>query len=312
MSLYRREAIWWLYVTVNGQRIRRSTHTNDKRKAQEIHDRVKAGLYDKKESGASLADALKFWLLASPRSRNEKNAIKHFLTLYPSCPLSQITGHDIADALAGKSPATANRTINIIRAAINLAVERNLCQPIKIPRRKVGEGRTRFLTKAEWTKLEAELPEHVRSMAQFAIATGLRSKNVLGLKWDSVDMSKRVAWVEAPDAKGRKTISVPLSDYAMRVLQAKQGEHAVYVFTYWGKPVKSVKTAWKKALERAGIEPAFTWHGLRHTWASWHVLNGTPVEVLQKLGGWSDLSMVMRYAHLSPDHIRQYAENAVA
>ena len=42
--------------------------------------------------------------------------------------------------------------------------------------------------------------------------------------------------------------------------------------------------AWTKALERAGIEN-FRWHDLRHTWASWHVQNGTSLQELQQLGG---------------------------
>jgi site-specific recombinase XerD len=37
--------------------------------------------------------------------------------------------------------------------------------------------------------------------------------------------------------------------------------------------------------------------------------NGTPLHVLKELGGWADLTMVMRYAHLSSDHLKEYAEN---
>ncbi|CDQ09682.1 tyrosine-type recombinase/integrase [Acidithiobacillus ferrivorans] len=51
------------------------------------------------------------------------------------------------------------------------------------------------------------------------------------------------------------------------------------------------------------------WHGLRHTWASWHVQAGTPLADLKELGGWASLEMVQRYAHLSPDHTAQYAAN---
>lgn len=48
---------------------------------------------------------------------------------------------------------------------------------------------------------------------------------------------------------------------------------------------------------------------LRHTWASWHIQNGTPIHVLQELGGWSDIRMVQRYAHLAPGHLACYADN---
>ena len=62
----------------------------------------------------------------------------------------------------------------------------------------------------------------------------------------------------------------------------------------------------KKALKRAHVED-FRWHDLRHTWASWHVQAGTPLNVLQELGGLSDYSMVLRYAHLAPEHLAEYA-----
>jgi integrase len=81
------------------------------------------------------------------------------------------------------------------------------------------------------------------------------------------------------------------------------------VFTYQGKPVKQVSTkAWYSALERAGIED-FRFHDLRHTWASWHVQNGTPIFALQELGGWMTEKMVRRYAHLAADHLAAYAAN---
>lgn len=48
----------------------------------------------------------------------------------------------------------------------------------------------------------------------------------------------------------------------------------------------------------------------RHTWASWHVQNGTPLHLLKELGGWADLTMVLRYAHLSSKHLEEYAQNS--
>jgi len=62
--------------------------------------------------------------------------------------------------------------------------------------------------------------------------------------------------------------------------------------------VRQVNTkAWRQALKRVGIED-FRWHDLRLTWASWHVQAGTPLPVLQELGGWQVLETVLKYAHL--------------
>ncbi len=76
------------------------------------------------------------------------------------------------------------------------------------------------------------------------------------------------------------------------------------MFTYNERPVDRCSThAFKKALARAGIEREFRWHDLRHTWASWHVQNGTRLQELMESGSWSSYEMVLRYAHLAADHL---------
>jgi hypothetical protein len=80
------------------------------------------------------------------------------------------------------------------------------------------------------------------------------------------------------------------------------------VFSHRGKPIKEVSSRpWYAALRAAGIED-FGWHDLRHTWASWHVQNGTPLYALQEMGGWSSVEIVRRYAHLAADHLAPFAE----
>jgi integrase len=100
----------------------------------------------------------------------------------------------------------------------------------------------------------------------------------------------------------------------MEIIRRQIGKHLRFVFTYKGEHIKRFNTrAWTNALKRAGIQD-FKWHDLRHTWASWHVQNGTSLQELQLLGGWSCFEMVLRYAHLSSNHLRNAAEriNATA
>ena len=172
------------------------------------------------------------------------------------------------------------------------------------------KGRIRWLTQCESSRLLSELPEHLKVMAKFSLATGLRERNVTGLQWAQIDMNRRCAWIHAEQSKSKKAIAVPLNDDAMSVLRKQLGKHSDNVFTYKGKPVELANTkAWRKALKRAGISD-FRWHDLRHTWASWHIQNGTPLHILKDLGGWADLSMVLRYAHLSSEHLSGYANNS--
>ncbi len=64
--------------------------------------------------------------------------------------------------------------------------------------------------------------------------------------------------------------------------------------------------AWYHALKGAGIEN-FRWHDLRHVWATWHVMAGTPIAELQELGAWKSELMVKRYAHFAPEQLRTAA-----
>ncbi len=138
---------------------------------------------------------------------------------------------------------------------------------------------------------------------------GLRKANMCQLTWDRVDLSRRQAWIPASSSKSKKTIPVRLNDSAVAVLVAQRGKHGVRVFTYKGKPIGNTNTkAFRAAVAKAGVAP-FRWHDLRHTWASWHVQNGTPLAVLKELGGWSSYDMVLKYAHLAGDHLSQYADN---
>ncbi len=168
--------------------------------------------------------------------------------------------------------------------------------------------RIRWLTRQKAERLLTELPPHLRAMARFSLETGLRKSNVTGLQWSQVHLGRRCAWIHPDQAKNRKAIAIPLSAAAILVLRQQIGKHPLNVFSYRGNPIGQVNTkAWRAALQRAGIAD-FRWHDLRHTWASWHVQAGTPLHVLQELGGWESVEMVRRYAHLSSKHLIQYVD----
>ena len=64
------------------------------------------------------------------------------------------------------------------------------------------------------------------------------------------------------------------------------------------------RSAWEAAVKRARLED-FRFHDLRHTFASWSVQRGASVQEVKELLGHASLAMTMRYAHLSPEHLRR-------
>lgn len=210
-----------------------------------------------------------------------------------------------AAKLKEASKSTTNRYLALVRSILIRARDEWewIDKAPKIRLFKENNSRERALTFDQARQLLNELPEHLREMALFSLATGLRQSNVLKLEWSKINLELRHAWVDGTQSKNRWPIAVPLNDIAMSVLQRLQGKHPQRVFTYRGKPIKQANTrAWVLALDRAEIEN-FRWHDLRHTWATWQRQAGTPTHEIQRLGGWRTGAMVERYAHLAPDHL---------
>ena len=322
MSLYKQPEsdIWWVRITpAAGPRVRRSTGTTDRLEAQRIHDEIKAALWDQpKLKGKTWGMAVAAWTEDGRDAADIHRLIK-FSRYFTDRSLTDITGESLEKALKFcKTPGTHNRYRGMILSILGMAKKKKWLR--EVPDIVVRKGKKKpreWITKEQWVSLYAELPEHMKPMAEFSIETGLRQANVLGLMWDRVDTTRKLVWIEAEDMKAKHAIGIPLSDGAMKVLFDQTGKHAEFVFTYRNRPIKEIKTAFIAACVRAGVGQlserglytGFTWHGFRHTWATWHIQNGTPVEVLQKLGGWADLRMVMNYAHHSPGHLASYANN---
>lgn len=210
-----------------------------------------------------------------------------------------------AAKLKEASKSTTNRYLAVVRAVLIRARDEWewIDKAPKVKLFKESAGRERALTPVQAQRLLDELPDHQREFVLFALATGLRQRNVLRLEWSQVNLDLRHAWIAGWQSKNRHPIGVPLNEIAMGVLRRAQGKHPDRVFTYKGKPLNSANNkAWIAALKRAGIQD-FRWHDLRHTWATWQRQAGTPTHELQRLGGWRSGIMVERYAHLAPDQL---------
>lgn len=216
---------------------------------------------------------------------------------------------DLRASEARSSKSTANRYMSLLRAMLNKAAgewEMISAAP-QIKMFAIDKTEPRWISHAAFDRLANELPLHQRGPAIFGVNTGLRMRNVTGLTWDRVDLKRKHVWIPSSTSKNKKPIAVPLNQVALQVLKEQEGKHAEFVFTFDGEPIADLNTAaWVKAVKRAKVDP-FRWHDLRHTWASWHVQAGTPLHIIQELGGWASLDMVQRYAHLAARHLADYA-----
>lgn len=326
MALWKRAGIYYVKLTApDGTLLRRTTGTTDRTKAEEYHDKLKAELWDlarlKQKPKRTWDEAALRWLkeMAHKKSyRGDVQRIRWFTPHLRGKTMDQVS-RDMIDRivsrrLARRSDRTKDLYVALIRAIFRKAMRdwewlENI--PAFKTYEKGGKVRVRFLTHDQANNLLERLPAHQREVVMFALATGLRQGNILGLTWDRVDMTRRMVTIEHGDTKNGEALGVPLNDVALGVLGRQRGKHRTHVFTFRGDRLRSANNrAWRAALKACGITN-FRWHDLRHTWASWLRQNDVPTWVLQELGGWKSESMVRRYAHMSVKHLAPFADQLI-
>ena len=231
-----------------------------------------------------------------------------------------------------RSNATTNRYLATLRNALNLASRKiknyqsesvpdiEMLPIVKVERKWLSvEDADRLLD-----ELSGSCATHIYDMARFALETGLRQSNVTLLEWGWVTLNGENSEVRVPSisTKSGKWLTIPLSDKAVAVLEERHaalvnrrnmkpgpGLDEKYVFTNKAgltcrRPYAS-DGAFQGACKRLGMEWV-RWHDLRHAFATRHLQQGTPIHILQQLGGWSNIDIVLKtYAHIAPSDLRK-------
>jgi integrase len=221
--------------------------------------------------------------------------------------------------LEGHSPATVNRHLTLLRAILRMGIRDRQLAPGALPEFEPldeNNERVRYLTDDEELGLIDALPQSLRSLVTVAIHTGMRRGELLNLTWAEVDLVGGTIFVrKSKSGEGRR---VPMSPTVRRTLTqlnearrgrmhsrvVRQSEATRHVFTApRGGFLLNLNRAWYAAIKSAGLE-GLHFHDLRHTFASRLVMNGVDLFRVQTLMGHKSSRMTVRYAHLSPEHLR--------
>lgn len=206
------------------------------------------------------------------------------------------------------APATVNRIMSTLRHLFSKGVEWELIEthPFKKGRSlmlKENNKRLRYLSKDEISRLLTVCPEHLYNIVVCAINTGMRKEEILSLQWKQI----KDGFIFLTKTKNGESRQVPINDTLQQLfhtIRQRQELKSRHVFTYEGERVRDVKRSFHTALKAAGITD-FRFHDLRHTFASHLLLNGGALADIRDILGHKDMTMTLRYAHLSGAHKRQ-------
>lgn len=320
--------VWWTSIRHEGKRIQRSLDTTNKKLAQAIEAKIRTeiveGTYYEKRMGHNKSfNALmdKFMEEYAPTvSENMQNAYKYYLKnlskyfgnpRLDSMKPKLIAGYKVHRRDHGASSSTINRELYMLSKAFNLAVkewEWLSENPVsKVSKETENNERDRWLSYEEKTKLLESCPSWLSDIIVFDLHTGLRQDELLSLEWSRVDFSRKTILIQK--TKNGKPKTLPLNTIALSILGNKSKVRSVkndLVFLS-GNGTKinrhNLWRAFKKVLGDAGIEN-FTFHDLRHTFATCLAQNGEDIYKVAKLMGHKDIRMTQRYAHHCPESLR--------
>jgi integrase len=222
-----------------------------------------------------------------------------------------VTPQEIERWLSDKTtlkPATLNRYRALLSLVYRLGTQNGKVKvnPARLVRqRKENNGRVRFLSTEEEQALRKVMFEkYLKDLPQLDLAlhTGLRLSEQYGLTWDCIDIDRRTLTI--PLSKNGELRHVPLNDEAIAAFRAAHGcsDDQPYVFlNRYGQRLVSPREWFDPAVKAAGLKD-FTWHCLRHTFASRLVMAGVDLRTVQELMGHKTIQMTVRYAHLAPKH----------
>ncbi|HWY45333.1 MAG TPA: site-specific integrase [Candidatus Sulfotelmatobacter sp.] len=225
-----------------------------------------------------------------------------------------ITPQDIERSLSKSAdenewaPATANRYRALISLVYRLGILNGKVKenPAKFVKHRLeNNGRVRWLSGDEEvrlrTYLEETCPEHLPEL-DLALNTGMRLGEMYSLTWDNVNTSRRVLTI--PRSKNGEIRHVPLNRAALSalaLLRKRSSGTGPVVTDLKGRPLVGPRFWFEPAIPKAKIRN-FTWHCLRHTFASRLVMVGVDLRTVQELMGHKSIQMTVRYSHLAPKH----------
>lgn len=300
------------------------------------------------DSGLTVSDAVERYLADAtdlrPSSRRSSKIVLEQLasSLNTGFPLIAVEARHVKRILRPDLADSSRNTYHArLGAFFNWCVKAKLIKSspiVKIKKPRVGRKEVEFLTEEQYEKLLEAVEGHARHVEEdvaraslkegevrwmsdiikVAVGTGMRLGELCQLRWSAVDLKTKSIRVGVGfETKSGHQRTVFLAGDALAVItRLSASKRGLFVFrsTATRAGVKGhvderyVSRRFKKYAEKAGLPERFTFHTLRHTFASWLVMKGVDLYTVQKLLGHASIETTMRYAHLRPDKLRADVE----
>lgn len=316
------------------------TVTNARKKAREIKVQLSNGINPNEEARAireemTFSELFHRWLeqFAKPHKRSWADDLRRYQNyMEQSFGSKRLSWFDAARVrewhyglttrakqrgpAATITPGTANRALALLKTIFSQTAPElhNPCASVKMFREL---SRERFLQPDEMKRLfdaleSEETGEDFRDYIYLSLFTAARRNNVLGMRWNDVDLEAALWTIPGETSKNGSIMRVPLADAALEILQRRKASAtSIFVFPsnnstgHYNTPTK----AWKGLLCRAELHD-LRLHDLRRSCGSVMANQGTSLAVIGGALGHKHHSSTAVYARLQVSTVRDALEQA--
>ncbi len=338
MKYHARSNVWWYYIRFCLPDGRRKTERAGTTRAQaekllkkRLGEVVSGTYVDPRQAavpdGPSFSEFAERFLKEHPgrrRSNHYPQTLKRLVEYFGDRPIRNISRADLdrfrihllttLSPYTEKplSPTTVVKVLRTLGRVFRMAVRWGVVElnpTIDLEKPSLPKHKTRYLSREEFDGLENAAPPWLKPLVRMAVATGMRLKEVVGLRRE--DLDRRAGMIHVPEDSKTGTRTIPLSESVREILEG-QLRHVRSPFVFVdgsGEPYTSpqarnrISRTTLKIMKQVGIDGA-SFHSLRHTAAAWMVQGGASLYEIQHVLGHSTPVMTQRYAHLQPEHLR--------
>ena len=320
MAVYQRGSNWYIDFTFHGQRIREMIGPSRKGAEKVIAKRKGEIAENKFLDIRKEPDPIKFydfakeylqWAKTNKKPSSYQREISRMRVLnkeFETKAIQVITTWDIEKYKAKRKeqvkPASVNRELALLKHMYSKAIEWGKLKDSPAKKVKLLKGevkRVRFLIPEEINTLLSNCADYLKPIVTVALHTGMRKGELLGLQWPQIDFEQGI--ITLTDTKNNERRDIPMNETVKATLKGIERIGADVFCNGDAKTFKKVGRAFDAAVRKSGIED-FRFHDLRHTFASNLVMEGAELNDVRELLGHKNMSMTLRYAHLSPKHKR--------
>ena len=313
------------YFKPDGKRTSVSTKSKFKREALEFLSDFKRKNTEREKNKVIpiLIKDFQFNFLKYSESIHSENTTKTFKVTFNFLSehfgngyLTEITSQKLdgyfQDRINDSSIYPARKDLINLSSAFNWAVKQkylaeNPCKGFK--RFKIPEKQPLFFSEIDFEMLLRVIDKpDIKDLINFAVNTGLRQMELLTLQWNQINFKDKNLILDNRNylTKSKKIRSIPLNIKALQILTEREGNKSgELIFTLKGESIDQhfLVKQFKQYVIAAKLNPALSFHSLRHTFASWLIQRGASIYSVSKLLGHSNLKVTEIYSHLRSEDL---------